>query len=92
MEAGRCCFHASDSGANSVNATIKSATGAPTKKADFQPKAGVRVCIATAATNQVGSEGSIFRFVFWHSVALAAIVGTIVMLYAYVFKGFVPGH
>src|SRR5437016_912538 len=55
------------------------------------------ICIATAATNQVGSEGSIFRFVFWHSVALAAIVGTIVMLYAYVFPnliphGMFPGH
>jgi lactate permease len=48
------------------------------------------ICIATAATNQVGQEGSIFRFVFWHSVALAAIVGVIVMLYAYVFPQFVP--
>ena len=48
------------------------------------------ICIATAATNQVGNEGSIFRFVFWHSVALAAIVGIIVMMYAYVFPQFVP--
>lgn len=48
------------------------------------------ICIATAATNQVGNEGSIFRFVFWHSVALAAIVGVIVMMYAYVFPHFIP--
>jgi lactate permease len=48
------------------------------------------ICIATAATNQVGNEGSIFRFVFWHSVALAAIVGVIVMLYAYIFPQFIP--
>jgi lactate permease len=48
------------------------------------------ICIATAATNQVGNEGSIFRFVFWHSVALAAIVGVIVMFYAYVLPQFVP--
>jgi lactate permease len=48
------------------------------------------ICIATAATNQVGQEGSIFRFVFWHSVALASIVGVIVMLYAYVFPQFIP--
>jgi lactate permease len=48
------------------------------------------ICIATAATNQVGNEGMIFRFVFWHSVALAAIVGVIVMLYAYVFPQFIP--
>ena len=48
------------------------------------------ICIATAATNQVGNEGSIFRFVFWHSVALAAIVGVIVMFYAYVLPQFIP--
>jgi lactate permease len=48
------------------------------------------ICIATAATNQVGNEGSIFRFVFWHSLALAAIVGIIVMMYAYVFPQFIP--
>ncbi len=48
------------------------------------------ICIATAATNQVGQEGSIFRFVFWHSVALASIVGVIVMLYAYVFPHLIP--
>ncbi len=48
------------------------------------------ICIATAATNQVGNEGSIFRYVFWHSVGLAAIIGVIVMLYAYVFPQFIP--
>jgi len=48
------------------------------------------ICVATAATNQVGNEGMIFRYVFWHSVALAAIVGVIVMLYAYVFPHLIP--
>ena len=48
------------------------------------------ICIATAATNQLGNEGSIFRFLFWHSVVLAAIVGVIVMMYAYVFPQFIP--
>lgn len=48
------------------------------------------ICIATAATNQEGKEGHIFRFVFWHSVALAAIVGVMVMLYAYVLPQFIP--
>jgi lactate permease len=48
------------------------------------------ICVATAATNQLGNEGMIFRFVFWHSVALGAIVGVIVMLYAYVFPYLVP--
>jgi lactate permease len=48
------------------------------------------ITIATAATEQVGNEGIIFRFVAWHSVALCSIVGIIVMLYAYVFRWAVP--
>jgi lactate permease len=48
------------------------------------------IVVATAATNQVGNEGKIFRFVVWHSIALAAIVGAIVMIYAYVFPYAVP--
>lgn len=48
------------------------------------------ICVATAATDQVGKEGMILRFLFWHSIALAAIVGVIVMAYAYVFTGAVP--
>jgi lactate permease len=48
------------------------------------------ITIATAATEQVGNEGIIFRFVAWHSVALCSIVGGIVLLYAYVFRSYVP--
>jgi lactate permease len=48
------------------------------------------IVVATAATNQVGNEGVIFRFVVWHSIALAAIVGIIVMTYAYVVPSLVP--
>ncbi len=48
------------------------------------------ICVATAATNQVGNEGMIFRFVVWHSIALGAIVGVIVMFYAYVAPHLVP--
>jgi len=48
------------------------------------------ITIATAATEQVGNEGIIFRFVAWHSVALCSIVGVIVLLYAYVFRWAVP--
>ncbi|MGB2603995.1 MAG: L-lactate permease [Candidatus Sulfotelmatobacter sp.] len=48
------------------------------------------ITIATAATEQVGNEGIIFRYVVWHSVALGSIVGIIVLLYAYVFKWAVP--
>src|SRR5438105_11562771 len=48
------------------------------------------IVVATAATNQVGNEGRIFRFVVWHSVALGAIVGLIVLAYAYLFPRVVP--
>jgi len=48
------------------------------------------IVVATAATNQVGQEGALFRFVFWSSIALGAVVGLIVMLYAYVFPHLVP--
>jgi len=34
--------------------------------------------------------GPIFRKVFWHSIVLAAIVGIIVLLQAYVFPGMIP--
>jgi len=48
------------------------------------------IVVATAATNQVGNEGIIFRFVLWHSIALASIVGLIVMAYAYLFQRAIP--
>jgi lactate permease len=48
------------------------------------------IVVATAATNQVGNEGLIFRSVVWHSIALASIVGLIVMAYAYLFPGAIP--
>jgi len=48
------------------------------------------IVVATASTGQVGQEGRILRFVFWHSVALVVIMGIIVMLQAYVFTRMVP--
>ena len=48
------------------------------------------IVVATASTGQVGQEGRILRFVFWHSVALATIMGIIVVLQAYVFPWMVP--
>jgi lactate permease len=48
------------------------------------------IVVATASTGQVGQEGRILRFVFWHSVALAVIMGVIIMLQAYVFTWMVP--
>jgi lactate permease len=48
------------------------------------------IVVSTAATNQQGQEGQILRFVFWHSLALAVIMGIIVMLQAYVVPWMVP--
>jgi lactate permease len=48
------------------------------------------IVVATASTGQVGQEGKILRFVFWHSLALAIIMGVIIMLQAYVFTWMVP--
>jgi lactate permease len=41
--------------------------------------------VATAATNQLGKEADIFKAVLWHSVFLAATVGVITLLQAYVY-------
>jgi lactate permease len=48
------------------------------------------IVVATAATNQVGHEGRLLRTLLWHSVVLTAIVGVIVMVFAYVLPGLVP--
>jgi len=42
------------------------------------------IVVASTATNWVGHEGTILRFVFKHSIALACLVGLFVMLQAYV--------
>ena len=47
--------------------------------------------IASAVTGQEGKEGLLFRKIAVHSIALALIVGSIVLMYAYVFPGAVPG-
>jgi L-lactate transport len=43
------------------------------------------IVVASTATNWYGHEGTILRYVFFHSVALAALVGILVSLQAYVF-------
>jgi lactate permease len=50
------------------------------------------IVVAGVATRQQGSEGEILRYVFFHSFVLAALVGVLVMLQAYVFPGIVPGQ
>ena len=47
------------------------------------------IVVASTATNWFGHEGSILRFVFFHSISLACLVGILVMLQAYVFTGMI---
>jgi lactate permease len=42
------------------------------------------IVVASTATNWYGHEGTILRYVFWHSLALASLVGILVFLQAYV--------
>lgn len=43
------------------------------------------IVVASTATGWYGHEGAILRFVFFHSLALAALMGLFVLLQAYVF-------
>jgi lactate permease len=51
------------------------------------------IVVASTATNWFGHEGEILRYVFFHSIALACLVGLLVTLQAYVppFTGMVVG-
>jgi lactate permease len=46
--------------------------------------------VATAAADQQGHEGDLLRKVFWHSVALAALMGLLVMAQAYLVPWMIP--
>jgi lactate permease len=41
------------------------------------------ICVATAATDQVGREADIFRAVIWHSIVLASLMGLLTVGQAY---------
>jgi lactate permease len=43
------------------------------------------ICVATAATHQLGKEADIFKAVIWHSIILASVVGLLTMLQGYVY-------
>jgi lactate permease len=47
------------------------------------------IVVASTATRWYGHEGDILRYVFFHSLALAALVGILVLLQAYVFTSMV---
>ncbi len=48
------------------------------------------IVVAGVATGQTGQEGTILRYVFWHSIALACLVGVLVFLQAYVLTWMIP--
>lgn len=41
------------------------------------------IVVAAVATGQHNQEGPFLRFVFWHSLALAVLMGVLVLLQAY---------
>ena len=47
------------------------------------------IVVASTATRWYGHEGDILRYVFFHSLALAALVGLLVFLQAYVFTSMI---
>jgi len=47
------------------------------------------IVVASTATRWYGHEGDILRYVFFHSLVLAALVGILVMLQAYLFPIFI---
>jgi len=72
--------------ASILMATANSTGGVMGKMIDAQS-----IVVSAAATQQPGQEGQILRFVFWHSLALAALMGLLVMLQAYVLPWMIPG-
>lgn len=66
-------------------AASNSAGGVMGKMIDAQS-----IVVAGVATGQKGGEGAILRYVFWHSLALAGLVGVVVFLMAYVFPWMIP--
>jgi lactate permease len=49
------------------------------------------IVVASAATGQHGTEGQILRFVFWHSIVLASLVGLLTLVQAYWLPQMIPG-
>jgi lactate permease len=48
------------------------------------------IVVSASTTGQAGNESQILRFVFWHSLALACLMGLLVVLQAYVLTAMVP--
>jgi lactate permease len=48
------------------------------------------IVVAGTATGQPGQEGAVLRYVFGHSIALAVLVGLVVLFQAYVWTASIP--
>jgi lactate permease len=48
------------------------------------------IVVSAAATQQPGQEGAILRFVFWHSLVLAVLMGLLALLQAYWWTSVIP--
>jgi lactate permease len=48
------------------------------------------IVVSASTTGQAGNESQVLRFVFWHSLALACLMGLLVVLQAYVLTDMVP--
>jgi lactate permease len=69
-----------------LTASVNSAAGVMGKMISLQS-----IAVAVAATGMtLADEGKLFRFTLKHSVFLAAVIGMIAMMYAYVFPGYIP--
>jgi lactate permease len=68
-----------------LTAAANSAGGVMGKMIDAQS-----IVVASVATGSSARPGAILRYVFWHSLALAALVGVLVLLQAYLFPGLIP--
>jgi lactate permease len=49
------------------------------------------IVVAAVATGEHGHEGEILRYVFFHSIALAVLVGLVVLCQAYWLQSMIPG-
>jgi lactate permease len=68
-------------------ATANSTGGVMGKMIDAQS-----IVVAAVATKQDGQEGPILRFVFWHSLILALLMGVLVMVQAYWWTASIPAR
>ena len=76
---------AADHKARILLATANSTGGVMGKMIDAQS-----IVVAAAATGQHGQEGPILRFVFFHSLVLALLMGVLVLIQAYLWTGIIP--